>query len=143
MKKGKKGPWRGLQPLLEQISTFFKEVLYKYMPIIGFVQGMMESLGYASFDPKEANTVHEEEDLTQAWQTEYKPIPNACKDENGELNVAGEFVNRLKARLLNDRMQLAEYTMKLENFETDAYDPRLEKAGNIKEYLKQALNENK
>ncbi|MBO4726197.1 MAG: hypothetical protein J5598_01175 [Clostridia bacterium] len=115
MKKGKKGPWRGLQPLLEQISTFFKEVLYKYMPIIGFVQGMMESLGYACFDPKEADTIRNEEDLTQAWQTEYKPIPNACKDVNGELNAAGEFVNKLKARLLADKMQLIENTLNLDD----------------------------
>ena len=116
LKKGKMGPWRGYQALFERIMKFLQNDIYSNIPVIGFVQGLMTRKGYGSlFGGKEVSVSNNEENLTQAWQTEYKPIPNACKDVNGELNAAGEFVNKLKARLLADKMQFIENTLNLDD----------------------------
>gem|GEM_PF-4736135 len=136
---GKSGPWRGYHELYTRLYNFLQKDIYANIQMIGDVTAQMQRKGYGDFSTKEADVMREKEDLTKAWQTDYKPIPNACKNENGELNVAGEFINKTKARLLADKMRLTEVTLDIQDRHKSVQDPNFEKAKNVKAYLEQRI----
>lgn len=112
MRKAKQGPWRGYKELYDKILSFLTD-LYRSVPAIGFVQRILERDGVI-FSSGNSKEIISSEDLTKAWKTDYKAMTDAYKEnpQQGQttkstLNVAGEFYNKTKARLLADKMRLS------------------------------------
>ncbi len=114
--KGKKGPWRGYKPLYDAILSFLKD-LYSNVMTIGFVTKIMEKDGYFispedAEDAQGTRDLNAYKDVTDAWKTDYQQMNDGFKEESQSgqeptLNVAGEFYNKTKARLLADKMRLS------------------------------------
>ncbi|MCM1404666.1 MAG: hypothetical protein NC133_04190 [Prevotella sp.] len=111
-KKGKGGPWRGYKPMYDRILAFLTNI-YSNIPVIGFVQQLLERHGVVM--PSATNQIANlPRKLESAWETDYRKMPAdyTVPAQDGQtqtdmtLNVAGEFYNKAKARLLADKMRL-------------------------------------
>lgn len=121
LKAGKKGPWRGLQPLYNKIDKIVSRI-FKPVQAIGFSQAYIKRETGYSFASNDKNnhsqTIDKETDqeLKDPVHTDY------AKDEaqlNSIVDVARKFYAKTKARVLNDKMSIASFTVFLHSGNTE------------------------
>lgn len=105
IKSGKKGPWRGYKALFDRCYNYYQSEIYGPIPSIGLIQGIMSEKGTYK-DSEKQNTVKK---MEEPWKTDYGEMPADYKDENGVLNLAGEFYNKTKARILLDKSRISHW----------------------------------
>lgn len=105
IKSGKKGPWRGYKALFDRCYNYYQSEIYGPIPSIGLIQGIMSEKGTYK-DSEKQNTVKK---MEEPWKTDYGDMPADYKDENGVLNLAGEFYNKTKARILLDKSRISHW----------------------------------
>ena len=100
LKKGKKGPWRGLIKILNQINDFLGKTFFKLIQTMGLIGGILFKKFKHSVVPEGSKSKEKIEvpDLTENWTTEYEPMPKELEGSS----EAQKFYNRTKARLLAD-----------------------------------------
>lgn len=112
LKEPKAGPWRGFKKIYDKISSYMGSI-YNSIQSIGLVNIMMERLGYPSTTSDYVGNMEEETDpqklkeQNEPWKTSYQAMPNVYKNPDGTLNIAGEFYNKTKARILADKTRIA------------------------------------
>lgn len=108
LKEGKKGPWRGYKKLYDAVKGFMAK-LYEPMMAIGFTQAMMKERNMWIDTETSNNQENRQKISIQDWKIDIQPIPNEYfeQQDQSKLNVAGEFYDRTKSRLLADKMILS------------------------------------
>lgn len=146
LRQGKSGPWRGYKSLYDRILAFLRELYNSVLSAgtVGFVQGIMEKRGtWINTEVRlDNNYTHEPKNLTQSWQTDAQTIPDEyfvdAQTAKTTLNVAGEFYNKTKARLLADKMRLISLSAKMEDASKQTQD--LTNLREEAQYFEQRIN---
>ena len=134
LKSGKKGPWRGYKALFDRISRFLNQEIYGSVQSVGLTQSIIERENGYSFTPEDAKRSTDEEierpvekPVMPAIEkpvvkTDFQAIPAEYCGKDGSLNLAGEFYNKTKARIMYDQVCLsnlpieaAKYGIKVED----------------------------
>ena len=137
LKQGKSGPWRGYKKLYDRIFQFLKEI-YEPVMAMGFVQNIQERRGTAVSSETFVDTGSTEtQDKNQgpAWEVQQEATPEALTNPD----VAGEFYNKAKARLLADKMRYIKLAAQIteEDYQDATVAPRTKQQI---EYLQQRMD---
>lgn len=109
LKAGKKGPWRGLQPLYNKIDKIVSRI-FKPVQAIGFSQAYINRATGYSFSSD--NKVNQSQAIEKQTDQELKdPVQTDFAEDEAQLesvvDVARNFYAKTKARILKDKMSIA------------------------------------
>lgn len=123
LKKGKRGPYRGYKALYDRIKSFLSGDIYLgRVPAIGFSQIVITDKTGHSFEVEEElnknNGLNNSEHQTQTRPnaTDYQPLDKKYFNDDGTMNIAGEFYSKVTARLIEDKMQLQAASIRIDDF---------------------------